>query len=101
MAANPGAGKRDKGSGAGPSLPRGGNSPTETGAASSAAESSRSAEEAASPAKRAGSDGPTARGKRGRSDGLDLVDRGCREHYDDADLYDFEYRRRRGDVQFY
>lgn len=30
-----------------------------------------------------------------------LVDRGCREHYDDAALYDHEYRRRRQDVQFY
>ncbi len=31
----------------------------------------------------------------------DLVDRGCREHYDDAALYDHEYRRRRQDVLFY
>jgi SAM-dependent methyltransferase len=31
----------------------------------------------------------------------DLVDRGCREHYDDAALYDHEYRRRRQDVFFY
>ena len=31
----------------------------------------------------------------------DLVDRGCREHYDDAALYDHEYRRRRQDVSFY
>jgi len=30
-----------------------------------------------------------------------LVDRGCREHYDDAALYDHEYRRRRQDVLFY
>jgi SAM-dependent methyltransferase len=34
-----------------------------------------------------------------RSD--DLVDRGCREHYEDPDLYDHEYRRRRQDVSFY
>lgn len=31
----------------------------------------------------------------------DLVDRGSREHYDDAELYDWEYRRRRQDVSFY
>lgn len=30
-----------------------------------------------------------------------LVDRGARDHYRDADLYDHEYRRRRGDVRFY
>jgi SAM-dependent methyltransferase len=31
----------------------------------------------------------------------DLVDAGSREHYDDAVLYDYEYRRRRADVTFY
>lgn len=31
----------------------------------------------------------------------DIVDRGAREHYEDAELYDFEYRRRRADVAFY
>src|SRR5882724_7301395 len=31
----------------------------------------------------------------------DQLERGCREHYDDPDLYDFEYRRRRRDVSFY
>ena len=31
----------------------------------------------------------------------DLVERGCREHYRDSELYDFEYRRRRRDVSFY
>jgi SAM-dependent methyltransferase len=31
----------------------------------------------------------------------DLVDAGSREHYDDAALYDYEYRRRRADVTFY
>jgi SAM-dependent methyltransferase len=31
----------------------------------------------------------------------DVVERGNREHYDDAALYDFEYRRRRQDVSFY
>lgn len=31
----------------------------------------------------------------------DLVERGCREHYSDSELYDFEYRRRRRDVSFY
>src|SRR5580693_5062940 len=31
----------------------------------------------------------------------DLVDAGSREHYDDALLYDYEYRRRRADVTFY
>jgi len=30
-----------------------------------------------------------------------LVDAGSREHYDDAALYDYEYRRRRADVTFY
>ena len=34
--------------------------------------------------------------------GLDeLVEAGNREHYDDADLYDFEYRGRRRDANFY
>jgi SAM-dependent methyltransferase len=31
----------------------------------------------------------------------ELVDSGSREHYDDAALYDYEYRRRRADVAFY
>ncbi len=31
----------------------------------------------------------------------DLVDAGSREHYEDAVLYDHEYRRRRADVTFY
>lgn len=31
----------------------------------------------------------------------DLVDAGSREHYSDAALYDYEYRRRRADVNFY
>ena len=31
----------------------------------------------------------------------DLVDAGSREHYADAALYDYEYRRRRADVVFY
>jgi SAM-dependent methyltransferase len=31
----------------------------------------------------------------------ELVDAGSREHYEDAALYDYEYRRRRADVQFY
>ena len=30
----------------------------------------------------------------------DLVDTGSREHYSDAALYDYEYRRRRADVTF-
>jgi SAM-dependent methyltransferase len=30
-----------------------------------------------------------------------LVDAGSREHYSDASLYDYEYRRRRADVSFY
>lgn len=73
MAANPGAGKPDKGSSASSPLPH----------------------SAASPSANApGSDGPTGGAE-------DLFDRGCHEHYDDPDLYDFEYRRRRGDVQFY
>jgi SAM-dependent methyltransferase len=39
----------------------------------------------------------------GLSDQLveDLVDAGSREHYADAALYDYEYRRRRADVTFY
>src|SRR5512146_1045645 len=31
----------------------------------------------------------------------DIVDAGSREHYSDAALYDYEYRRRRADVGFY
>ena len=31
----------------------------------------------------------------------DLVDAGSREHYADAELYDYEYRRRRADVTYY
>jgi SAM-dependent methyltransferase len=31
----------------------------------------------------------------------ELVDAGSREHYSDAALYDYEYRRRRADVSFY
>lgn len=31
----------------------------------------------------------------------DIVDAGSREHYSDAALYDYEYRRRRADVTFY
>jgi SAM-dependent methyltransferase len=31
----------------------------------------------------------------------ELVDAGSREHYADASLYDYEYRRRRADVSFY
>lgn len=36
-----------------------------------------------------------------RRDAPDLVDAGSREHYEDAELYDHEYRRRRADVGFY
>jgi len=32
---------------------------------------------------------------------LDLVETGSRQHYEDAALYDYEYRRRRADVTFY
>lgn len=31
----------------------------------------------------------------------DFVDRGSHEHYENAELYDYEYRRRRADVTFY
>src|SRR5262249_42595194 len=31
----------------------------------------------------------------------DLIEVGSREHYEDAALYDYEYRRRRADVTFY
>ena len=43
--------------------------------------------------------GRTAEGRCGSID--DLVDAGSREHYADAALYDYEYRRRRADVTFY
>ena len=44
-----------------------------------------------------------AGGKAGRTapGPLDLVEAGAREHYEDAALYDHEYRRRRADVTFY
>ncbi|HTE52527.1 MAG TPA: methyltransferase domain-containing protein [Kofleriaceae bacterium] len=46
--------------------------------------------------------GPGAsRSLRDPADPADLLDRGVHEHYEDADLYDFEYRRRRRDVSFY
>ena len=48
--------------------------------------------------------GPSDRARpRPLSDRLveDLVDAGSREHYADAALYDYEYRRRRADVSFY
>ncbi|HWO26371.1 MAG TPA: class I SAM-dependent methyltransferase [Kofleriaceae bacterium] len=32
---------------------------------------------------------------------IDLIETGSREHYEDAALYDYEYRRRRADVTFY
>jgi SAM-dependent methyltransferase len=38
---------------------------------------------------------------RGFPDYLAAVDLGAREHYADAALYDYEYRRRRADVQWY
>ena len=38
---------------------------------------------------------------RGARRTLDLVETGSREHYEDAALYDYEYRRRRADVTFY
>jgi SAM-dependent methyltransferase len=41
-----------------------------------------------------------AQGARSRRS-IDDVDRGLVEHYHDAHLYDFEYRRRRRDVHFY
>jgi SAM-dependent methyltransferase len=31
----------------------------------------------------------------------ELIDAGSREHYEDAELYDYEYRRRRADIAFY
>jgi SAM-dependent methyltransferase len=40
-------------------------------------------------------------GPRGGGDEEELVDRGSREHYLDAALYDHEYRRRRQDIAFY
>jgi len=50
---------------------------------------------------------PKPKPKRPRTDAWldeladDLVDAGSREHYVDAALYDYEYRRRRADVTFY
>jgi len=35
------------------------------------------------------------------ADAGELLERGCTEHYQDSELYDFEYRRRRRDVLFY
>jgi len=48
-----------------------------------------------------GSRDPTDRGRLPASLIEDLVDAGSREHYADAALYDYEYRRRRADVVFY
>ena len=46
--------------------------------------------------------GPTGRGPAGRgARGLDVVETGSRQHYEDAARYDYEYRRRRADVTFY
>ncbi len=44
-----------------------------------------------------------ARSKRPPDEDLfgELIDAGSREHYEDAALYDYEYRRRRADVTFY
>lgn len=41
------------------------------------------------------------RGARKRRKYVSEVDAGCHEHYEDAALYDYEYRRRRADVHFY
>jgi SAM-dependent methyltransferase len=51
----------------------------------------------------AAADAMARRGARDKLEDLadDLVDAGSREHYADAALYDFEYRRRRADVNFY
>jgi SAM-dependent methyltransferase len=45
--------------------------------------------------------GPAAPGRLDERLVEDLVDAGSREHYADAALYDYEYRRRRADVTFY
>jgi SAM-dependent methyltransferase len=47
--------------------------------------------------------GPDPSSRRGLDPKLveELVDAGSREHYADAALYDYEYRRRRADVTFY
>ena len=54
-------------------------------------------------ARRAGAEGSPATASARLPDDLveDLVDAGSREHYADAALYDYEYRRRRADVTFY
>src|SRR6185369_12887416 len=44
---------------------------------------------------------PVSRKPREADPMLDLVELGSREHYLDAALYDYEYRRRRADVVFY
>ena len=44
---------------------------------------------------------PRRGGRPARRDAPDVVDAGSREHYEDAELYDHEYRRRRADVGFY
>jgi SAM-dependent methyltransferase len=50
---------------------------------------------------RSGSAGPRSSAKLSAALIDDLVDAGSREHYADAALYDYEYRRRRADVAFY
>jgi SAM-dependent methyltransferase len=50
---------------------------------------------------RSGSAGPRSSAKLSAELIVDLVDAGSREHYADAALYDYEYRRRRADVAFY
>lgn len=50
---------------------------------------------------RSGSAGPRSSAKLSAELIDDLVDAGSREHYADAALYDYEYRRRRADVAFY
>ncbi len=58
----------------------------------------------AAPVKKAWNAGPAAALAGRRNDDelfAELIDAGSREHYSDAALYDYEYRRRRADVNFY
>jgi SAM-dependent methyltransferase len=85
-------------SSAGASTPR-------TGAASSAGASTPRASRSVGPS-RADLEAASAAIARQRReaeliDAANIVDAGSREHYSDAALYDYEYRRRRADVTFY
>lgn len=54
-----------------------------------------------SPSPPSGTAQARARRERALAEAVDIVDLGAREHYADAALYDYEYRRRRADIAFY